>query len=77
MAVLENFGRMTVPFIPHDYLHRQFYFEFVKNNTWGNCPVRFEVVKPYNDVVTMIKARLLDYYMEREQLERTAKVAQK
>ena len=66
MAILENFGRMFVVFNANDFLHRNFYFDFLKNNSWANCPVRFELEAPYLDIVTMIKDKMLNYYIQQE-----------
>jgi len=59
--------RPLVAFDPSNKDHRRYYAEFLAYNGWGKCPVRFIVPDDIGmDVPTMIKNRLVDYYVSRE-----------
>lgn len=67
MNTLDRFCRPMVVFDVENAVHRQHYKDFVRYNTWGRCPVRFEV--PEEDgmnLVTMIERKMLDYYMSQD-----------
>jgi hypothetical protein len=66
MSVLELSGRPFVVFDPANDEHRQFYYNFVKNGTWGRCPYRFVVPEDHGNLVTMIQRSLVKYYVEQE-----------
>ena len=59
-------GRPWVAFDENNKQHRRWYYEFVKHNTWGRCPVRFIVSDDHGDLLQMIQRRLNQYYTERE-----------
>lgn len=66
MSVLELSGRPFVVFDPENDEHREFYYEFVKEGTWGRCPYRFVVPEDHGNLVTMIQRSLVTYYVEQE-----------
>lgn len=66
MSKLAFIGRPWVAFDVANKQHRRWYYEFVKHNTWGKCPVRFIVADDHGDLLTMIKTKLNNYYVERE-----------
>jgi len=66
MSRLAFMGRPWVAFDETNKQHRRWYFEFVKHNTWGRCPVRFIVSDDHGDLLQMIQRRLNQYYTERE-----------
>jgi hypothetical protein len=66
MSRLNFIGRPGVAFDATNRQHRQWYYEFVKHQTWGRCPVRFIVADDHGDLLTMIQQRLNQYYTERE-----------
>jgi hypothetical protein len=66
MSRLNFIGRPWVAFDATNRQHRQWYYEFVKHQTWGRCPVRFIVADDHGDLLTMIQQRLNQYYTERE-----------
>jgi hypothetical protein len=67
MSKLEYLSRPLVAFDPFDKDHRRYYAEFLEYGGWGKCPVRFIVPEDVGlDLPTMIKNRLIEYYMERE-----------
>jgi len=59
--------RPLVAFDPSNKDHRRYYAEFLTYNGWGKCPVRFIVPDDIGmDLPTMIKNRLVEYYVSRE-----------
>ncbi len=67
MSKLEFLARPLVAFDPFNKDHRRYYAEFLEYGGWGKCPVRFVCPEDYGmDLPTMIKNRLIEYYVERE-----------
>ena len=66
MSVLELSGRPFVVFDPRDEEHRGYYYDFVKQGTWGHCPYRFVVPEDHGNLVTMIQRSLVQFYVEQE-----------
>ena len=66
MSKLQYHGRPWVNFDPGNKDHRRWFAEFQDHNTWGKCPVRFIVSDDHGDLLSMVRYRLLDYYMHRE-----------
>jgi len=56
-----------VAFDPYNKDHRRYYAEYLEYGGWGKCPVRFICPEDYGmDMPSMIKNRLIDYYIDRE-----------
>lgn len=67
MSKLEYLQRPLVAFDPYNKDHRRYYADFVEYGGWGRCPVRFICPEDYGmDLPSMIKNRLIEYYIERE-----------
>lgn len=67
MSRLEFLSRPLVAFDPQNKDHRRYYAEFLEYGGWGRCPVRFIVTEEHaNDLPTMIKNSLVEYYVTRE-----------
>ncbi len=67
MSKLEFLSRPLVAFDPYNKDHRRYYAEFLEYGGWGRCPVRFICPDDYGmDMPTMIKNRLIEYYVDRE-----------
>ena len=66
MSVLQLRSRPWTAFDPSDQQHRRWYYHFVKNSSWGLCPVRFIVPDDHGDLITMIQRSLIKYYVEQE-----------
>lgn len=67
MSRLEFLSRPLVAFDPYNKDHRRYYAEFLAYGGWGRCPVRFICPDDTgNDLPTMIKTLLVQYYVERE-----------
>ena len=67
MSKLEFLSRPLVAFDPYDKNHRRYYADYLEYGGWGRCPVRFICPDDTGmDLPTMIKNRLVEYYMDRE-----------
>ena len=66
MSVLHFKSRPWVAFEATDKQHRRWFAEFQSPQTWGRCPVRFLIADEQGDLVTMIRRRLIDYYVKKE-----------
>jgi hypothetical protein len=67
MSRLEYYNRPLVAFDPANKEHRRFYYEFLKENTWGRCPVRFICPEEAgSDLVKMIQRLMIEYYVRQE-----------
>ena len=67
MSRLEFLSRPLVAFDPYDKNHRRYYADYLEYGGWGRCPVRFICPEDVGlDLPTMIKNRLVEYYMDRE-----------
>lgn len=67
MSKLEYYSRPLVAFDATNKQHRTWYYEFVQNNTWGRCPVRFICpAESGGDLIKMIQRQLIDYYVKKE-----------
>jgi len=67
MSKLEFLARPLVAFDPYNKDHRRYYAEYLEYGGWGKCPVRFICPEDYGmDMPSMIKNRLIDYYIDRE-----------
>lgn len=67
MSKLEYYSRPLVAFDAANKQHRQYYYNFLKNNTWGHCPVRFICpAETGSDLIKMMQRLLVDYYIKKE-----------
>jgi hypothetical protein len=66
MSILYRSNRPLIAFDVTNALHRKWYAEFVKYNTWGRCPVRFMTESLDQDLVSHINDKLLHYYLKQE-----------
>ena len=66
MSVLYLRARPVVAFDVNDPVHRKYFAEFVKYNTWGKCPVRFMTESLDMDLVSYINNKMLKYYVTQE-----------
>lgn len=66
MSILQFNSRPWTVFDPAVKVHRHWYYEYVKHNTWGRCPYRFIVPEDHGDLITMIQRKLVEYYVQRE-----------
>lgn len=67
MSRLEFFSRPLIAFDATNKQHREYWYNFVKDNTWGTCPVRFIVPDSIGlDLPAMIERELMNYYVDKE-----------
>jgi hypothetical protein len=66
MSRLSAYGRPWVTFDPGSKDHRKWFAQFEKTGTWGRCPVRFIANDEHGDLLLIIRASLVDYYVKRE-----------
>lgn len=64
MSVLKSVMRPTVAFDVKKPEHRQYFANFLKNRTWKDCPVRFNLEESYMDVPSLIQDRINKHYFE-------------
>jgi hypothetical protein len=46
--------------------HRRSYYTFLKYSTWGRSPYQFLLEPGFEDIPTMCRHRLCEYYVSRE-----------
>ena len=67
MSKLEFYSRPLVAFDPSNKQHRRWYYDFLKYQGWGRCPVRFICPDESGmDLTIMIRNMLVEYYVEKE-----------
>ena len=64
-STLNNALRPLVEFDVTNREHRNLYFSFIKNHSWGKCPYRFKT-SGYGNTKGVIDQKLLEYYTSRE-----------
>lgn len=78
MSRLEYYSRPLVAFDPANKEHRRFYHQFLKENTWGRCPVRFICPSEHGmDLIKMIQKQMVEYYVAQEFKNEKPKTRQK
>jgi hypothetical protein len=66
--------REEVVFDADNSEHRRHYLNFLKNNTWSACPVRFTTLEPTENVLAVIERQMLARYVEQEFHQHSAEV---
>jgi hypothetical protein len=66
--LLNNVLRPRVIFDASNKTHRAHYAKFLKERTWGSCPIRFEVVdeRLNNNLAFAMQRLLAEYYLTEE-----------
>ena len=63
MGKLTILTRNTVRFDPKDPTHRLYYYQYIRTNRQGECPVRFITVQDdQGNLVNKVQKMLSDYY---------------
>lgn len=77
--ILDLVMRPTVLFDPSNKQHREHYANFLKNGSWGKCPIRFEVEgeQQNNNLAFAMQRMLTEYYILKEFKDQSALVRQK
>ncbi len=63
--ILNTAMRPLEHFNPDNAGHRQHYANFLVNNTWGTCPIRF-TVDGSDNVAHAMQRLLTEYYINKE-----------
>ena len=66
MCVLNKFVRPIEMFDVYNKKHREHYAEYMKSNSWGNCPVQLKVPTQVVSLSTYAREQLIQYYIEKE-----------
>jgi hypothetical protein len=66
MSILAFKSRPWTVFDPNNKQHRCWYFNFLQHGSWGRCPYRFIVPDDHGDLVSMIRRKLVEYYVAQE-----------
>jgi len=67
MSRLEFYGRPLVAFDPCLKEHRQIYYNFVVNRSWGHSPYRFVCPEDTGaDLISTIQRQLIEFYIQKE-----------
>jgi hypothetical protein len=64
-SALDKVLRPLVEFDVNNSEHRNLYFSFIKNRSWGKCPYRFKT-SGYGNTKGIIDCKLLEYYTAKE-----------
>lgn len=65
MSILNLHARPIIEFDENNPDHRMWFWNFIQNKTWKNCPVRFET-SGSESFLDNITNRLLKYYSKQE-----------
>jgi hypothetical protein len=60
------YSRPVILFNPEDKHHRRWAWQFFRDRSWKNCPVRFALPDGEDNVCSMIERMLMSYYSQRE-----------
>ena len=66
MSILDNFVRPIEMFDVNNKKHREYYFDYMKSNTWGNCPVQLKTPNQVVSLSTHAREQLIQYYINKE-----------
>ena len=66
MGILDRFIRPIEIFDVTNKKHREYYAEYMKTKTWGNCPVQLKVPSQIVSLATHAREQLITYYIEKE-----------
>ena len=59
--------RPTVVFDPANEAHREAFYDFTRRGcSWGDCKFNFILEEPYNDLITNIHHKIVNWYMQKE-----------
>jgi len=66
MSRLEFYSRPLVAFDPALKEHRQIYYKFLENASWGHSPYRFICPEEHGDLVSLIQRSMIEFYIRKE-----------
>ena len=64
--ILNQATRPKVLFDPTNAEHRQHYWTFLQQRSWGHCPVVFTVESKTLDTAATMQRQLAEYYLNNE-----------
>jgi hypothetical protein len=64
MTILRE--RQLVNFDEENPIHRQSYYEFLRDSKWSRTAPRFVLEQTYSSVPQMIQERLMSFYLQKE-----------
>lgn len=67
--LLDTTARKIEIFDPANKRHRTYYANFLRDRTWGHCPIRFAVndsEASNNNLAYAMQRKLVEYYMAKE-----------
>lgn len=67
--LLDTIARKIEIFDPTNKQHRTHYSNFLRDRTWGHCPIRFAVNDSdasNNNLAAAMQRKLVEYYMAKE-----------
>jgi len=65
--ILSTFSRPWVKFDVSNRDHRRWYTEFLQNNAWGQCPVRFVIEDEGGaNLLGLMQTRMIEFYTNKE-----------
>ena len=67
MNKLDYYLRPVEKFDANNPEHRRHYYNYLKTNSWGRCPVRFVFLDDHSDnYIAVIERLMLQYYSQQE-----------
>lgn len=66
MSIIEAHVRPWTKFDPKNKVHRAYYTEFLRTQSWGHCPYRFFVEDEGGNLIGYIQRVLLEHYTDKE-----------
>jgi len=66
MGILDNFIRPTEIFDVNNRKHREYYSQYLKTNSWSNCPVQLKVPTQIVSLSTYAREQLIQFYINKE-----------
>lgn len=64
--ILDKFVRPIELFDVNNKKHREYYSDYMKTNSWGNCPVQLKVPSQIVSLSTYAREQLIQYYINKE-----------
>ena len=64
--LLGVYARPLVLFDPESKDHRRWVWQFFRDSSWKNCPVRFALPDGEDNVLALIQRLLMSHYIQRE-----------
>jgi len=66
MSILDSFVRPIEMFDVNNKTHRKYYADYMKTNSWGDCPVQLKVPTQVVSLSTYAREQLIQFYINKE-----------